>query len=580
MTALSPAALRRITLILALYLPLAGIFQTFLPLIWDDGPNQAGLGYRYLQLLFPPLNLRLLHFNFFVHIDDARSISYDLGELIFYSFFLCASLLYLAGKGSRLLQFCMALVLFGCFATSLSILAGFIAYSSRFTAGLLIVTVLQGLVYAGLGWLLWQSITGLRRPIALATVIDHTDLLPEARFVEASRWQRWGHSVIDQLLCLLLITPVVFWAMYLTRGASDDFRFASDNWAFYLVFALMMLLYYGFFESVLGITPAKLLTGTRVTDEFGGRPRFAGILRRSLSRLVPFDGLSFLGLRGWHDEWSQTYVLREERTGLPLRLNFFLIPFLALLSYGCYAGMKAFSENNEYRAERERFAEEQGTLARRFGQMKPGGIIELKKQNVYDELTTFLVLRERGAEELVFDKVKAKGTYSGGDLAQMKSDYQGGGTYPRVRVREALLRAAFERSFDRKYTGSRLLGTDEEFTVEQIYEAAGPEFRGEQSGGISGYGDVMTIGITIRNVGDGGRISGLRTIEGPARWTADVEEVEGASPMRPAYVRLTGTGFEYGKRYALEMTIAGNDGRSSHFRISGRNLNYVVERLD
>ncbi|MEF9476807.1 hypothetical protein ACR1PO_06925 [Chryseobacterium sp. RRHN12] len=30
---------------------------------------------------------------------------------------------------------------------------------------------------------------------------------------------------------------------------------------------------------------------------------------RSLSRIVPFDGLSFLGVNGWHDSLSETRVI-------------------------------------------------------------------------------------------------------------------------------------------------------------------------------------------------------------------------------------------------------------------------------
>jgi len=52
-----------------------------------------------------------------------------------------------------------------------------------------------------------------------------------------------------------------------------------------------------------------------VVDDQGAQPGVSSILRRSLSRLVPFDAFSFLGnyARGWHDKWSNTWVIDEKK---------------------------------------------------------------------------------------------------------------------------------------------------------------------------------------------------------------------------------------------------------------------------
>lgn len=34
------------------------------------------------------------------------------------------------------------------------------------------------------------------------------------------------------------------------------------------------------------------------------------IWKRTLSRLIPFDALSFFGENGWHDSWSDTRVVK------------------------------------------------------------------------------------------------------------------------------------------------------------------------------------------------------------------------------------------------------------------------------
>jgi uncharacterized RDD family membrane protein YckC len=78
-----------------------------------------------------------------------------------------------------------------------------------------------------------------------------------------------------------------------------------------LVYILCILIYYIFFEMIFGITPAKYLTATRVANEFGNKPNFGTLIGRTLSRLIPFDAVSFLFTRGWHDSISDTYVLND-----------------------------------------------------------------------------------------------------------------------------------------------------------------------------------------------------------------------------------------------------------------------------
>ena len=79
-----------------------------------------------------------------------------------------------------------------------------------------------------------------------------------------------------------------------------------------LVFWATMILYYGFFEGLFGRSVAKFITGTTVVNENGEKPSFGTILKRTFCRLIPFDALSFLGSRGWHDSISDTYVVHRK----------------------------------------------------------------------------------------------------------------------------------------------------------------------------------------------------------------------------------------------------------------------------
>lgn len=61
-----------------------------------------------------------------------------------------------------------------------------------------------------------------------------------------------------------------------------------------------------------GRSLGKLITGTMVVKDDGSLPTSEDFLKRNFSRIVPFDGLSFLGSRGWHDSWSDTKVVKRK----------------------------------------------------------------------------------------------------------------------------------------------------------------------------------------------------------------------------------------------------------------------------
>jgi uncharacterized RDD family membrane protein YckC len=81
-----------------------------------------------------------------------------------------------------------------------------------------------------------------------------------------------------------------------------------------VVFVMIMIVYYMVTEGIFGRSLAKVITGTIVVDENGVKPGFAAVLKRSLSRLIPFEVFSFLGSagRGWHDSLSDTYVVDKK----------------------------------------------------------------------------------------------------------------------------------------------------------------------------------------------------------------------------------------------------------------------------
>lgn len=120
---------------------------------------------------------------------------------------------------------------------------------------------------------------------------------------DASQGQRFANLLIDYF-CYFAVCFVLGAVLGLI-GQADIAGFIS--WP-------VMIGYYVFFEGVIGATPGKMVTRTRVVGLDGGKPSFGQVFGRTLCRFVPFEAFSFLGNgSGWHDRWSKTRVVRVAR---------------------------------------------------------------------------------------------------------------------------------------------------------------------------------------------------------------------------------------------------------------------------
>lgn len=130
---------------------------------------------------------------------------------------------------------------------------------------------------------------------------------PQGSHPLADKGTRFTQHLIDSVLFLVLFVSYVF--------------FMEDQFGVYERGELLrplggFLLYMGFYagsEAIFAKTPGKFFVGTRVVDASGNRPGSMRIVLRALCRLIPFDDISFLlDQRGWHDQLSGTYVIKEE----------------------------------------------------------------------------------------------------------------------------------------------------------------------------------------------------------------------------------------------------------------------------
>ncbi|MBK3517344.1 RDD family protein [Carboxylicivirga marina] len=130
---------------------------------------------------------------------------------------------------------------------------------------------------------------------------------------EVDKGKRFVNYIIDTIfMYLMILFFATIYGIYLAAVNPNALDGLEENGGLIenLVFILLSIIYYTLMESLTGRTIGKLLTKTKVVDEDGNKPSFGTAFIRSLCRIVPFDGLSFLFAgKGWHDAWSNTTVV-------------------------------------------------------------------------------------------------------------------------------------------------------------------------------------------------------------------------------------------------------------------------------
>ncbi|WP_426481730.1 RDD family protein [Chryseobacterium sp. R2ACT005] len=138
-------------------------------------------------------------------------------------------------------------------------------------------------------------------------------ILNVVEYNKASSWIRLANNFLDLIILYAINYLLSIVSNFLYEVTSIEFFYFYSNgnilWQLFIG-NFNYCLYYFLMENYLdGRTIAKYITGTKVISTDGTKPTTQQIIYRSLSRIVPFDGLSFLGVNGWHDSWSYTRVI-------------------------------------------------------------------------------------------------------------------------------------------------------------------------------------------------------------------------------------------------------------------------------
>ncbi|MCE4065886.1 RDD family protein [Chryseobacterium gleum] len=138
-------------------------------------------------------------------------------------------------------------------------------------------------------------------------------ILNVVEYNKASSLTRLANYFLDLIILYAInyLLSIVAYFLYEVTSVEFFYLYCNGNilWQIFIGNFNYFLYYFLMENNLNGRTVAKYITGTQVISTDGTKPTTRQIIYRSLSRIVPFDALSFLGENGWHDKWSETRVI-------------------------------------------------------------------------------------------------------------------------------------------------------------------------------------------------------------------------------------------------------------------------------
>ena len=141
------------------------------------------------------------------------------------------------------------------------------------------------------------------------TRTPYTKMMPRKPEV-VSPGVRFGYYFLDLITFYLI--QIIFGVLIGVILVATRSSFGPEvNILFQLVSYAIWFFYYAIFETYLGGTVGKLICGYTVINNRAERITFGQGMLRTVIRMIPIEAFSCFGERGWHDQWSKTYVVKR-----------------------------------------------------------------------------------------------------------------------------------------------------------------------------------------------------------------------------------------------------------------------------
>jgi uncharacterized RDD family membrane protein YckC len=129
-------------------------------------------------------------------------------------------------------------------------------------------------------------------------------------------WDRFWHYLIDAVIIGIVAFIIGIISEVGRQSGLGMLSYQNGHLEVNFIGPFLSFFFYFLFELTTGSTPGKMIFGRVVINEYAEKPDAGMIALRSISRMVPFEGFSCLGERGWHDKWSKTFVVHKSEAAL------------------------------------------------------------------------------------------------------------------------------------------------------------------------------------------------------------------------------------------------------------------------
>lgn len=259
---------------------------------------------------------------FYIGFNEASGLSYNYISILFYGIGIYGYALFKQSEGKKtiLVLFFFTVIFFGeviglVFFVLNSLLD--FGYLSSFRLSW-IFGILMSVVWPFIAYHIIKSLSlvtaAKEREDSLHLLDDVYKTKPETELKDYSatpNGERLLHHIVDSLLILTLCAEPVWYLFMMYFFDFSYGEFGTFGLSLYLLVG--RFLYYPLLETLFGTTPGKIMTNSIVLKSNNTKLTLADGFKRTLSRIVPFEPLSFLGSKpGWHDTWTKTKVVKRE----------------------------------------------------------------------------------------------------------------------------------------------------------------------------------------------------------------------------------------------------------------------------
>jgi uncharacterized RDD family membrane protein YckC len=510
----------RFIAISSLAISLIGILSCFYSFyrVWN-GVSQFNTIPEIFRILFSFSTLNLDFTNRFEHID--------IWNFVFYLLLFIGSLQFIKTKGkeTRFIGFVFSVIFFNAIIVLLqSTFYKFFLTKWQNVTSLQIFSIIIG--YLALMGVLFVSYRVLKL-IKTRKEIDVIITENKTIVTDTGKWQRFFHWVVDVAVMSLVVIPVIISLGYwladsgILSGNETLQMFFRGRWSLYTIIFVFILIYYPISEILFGSSPGKFLTESRVVNSKAESPNSSTIFLRTLCRNIPFDALSFFSKRGWHDSLSETYVVKEKRTGFKTNRLLWILPVLAIYLLVMYFGKRFYTEYKASIEFNNTMSEKLNFLESEIKNPNTNQFFVVNDVDYYGNINNYGFKIEKIEGSKITIKRIIGESLSESSFAQAKYLYdQQKDTVKTFIIRRDNLVNIFPKTQDEIYRPVRTLEFFEpgiRYGIENVYNFAIPYLQvsiGSDSNDYSNH----NASVYFQNLGGSGTILNIKNINNDIKW--------------------------------------------------------------